>query len=75
MEIGLEAYYYSKQTLSDGTLGKSYWITDFMAERLWEKFSLFINCENFTDTHQTVLARFTTTRLPPPGIQGHICAA
>ncbi|REA60157.1 TonB-dependent receptor [Dyadobacter luteus] len=52
-KIGLEAYYYSKQTLSDGTVGKSYWITGFMAERIWEKFSLFINFENFTDTRQT----------------------
>ncbi|MDQ6482550.1 TonB-dependent receptor [Dyadobacter sp. LHD-138] len=52
-KIGLEAYYYSKQTLSDGTKGKSYWITGFMAERLWEKFSLFINFENFTNTRQT----------------------
>jgi iron complex outermembrane receptor protein len=24
-----------------------------MAERLWEKFSLFINFENFTNTRQT----------------------
>lgn len=52
-KVGLEAYYYSKQTLSDGTVGKSYWITGFMAERLWEKFSLFANFENFTDTRQT----------------------
>ncbi|WP_031527425.1 TonB-dependent receptor [Dyadobacter crusticola] len=52
-KIGLEAYYYSKQTLNDGSVGRSYWITGFMAERLWEKFSLFINFENFTDTRQT----------------------
>lgn len=52
-KIGLEAYYYSKQTLSDGAVGKAYWITGFMAERIWEKFSLFINFENFTDTRQT----------------------
>jgi outer membrane receptor protein involved in Fe transport len=52
-KIGLEAYYYSKQRLNDGTVGKSYWITGFMAERLWEKFSLFLNFENFTDTRQT----------------------
>lgn len=52
-KIGLEAYYYSKQTLNDGTVGKPYWITGFMAERLWEKFSLFLNFENFTDTRQT----------------------
>ena len=56
-KIGLEAYYTSRQTLSDGTSGKPYWVTGFMVEKLWEKFSLFINFENFTDTRQT---RFDT---------------
>lgn len=56
-KIGLEAYYYSKQSLSDGKTGKSYWICGFMAEKIWERFSLFINFENFTDTRQT---RFDT---------------
>ena len=36
-KIGLEAYYFSKQQLSDGIVGKSYWITGFMVEKLWEK--------------------------------------
>jgi outer membrane receptor for ferrienterochelin and colicins len=53
LKLGLEAYYYSKQRLSDGTFGKSYWIIGFMAEKLWKKFSLFINFENFTNTRQS----------------------
>lgn len=57
LKIGLEGYYYSKQRLNDGTFGKSYWITGLMAEKLWEKFSLFINFENFTNTRQS---RFDT---------------
>jgi iron complex outermembrane receptor protein len=52
-KIGLEAYYFSKQQLSDGQMGKQYWITGLMAEKLWKKFSLYINFENFTDTRQT----------------------
>jgi len=56
-KIGLEAYYYSKQQLNDYSTGKSYWICGFMAEKLWEHFSLFVNFENFTDTRQT---RFDT---------------
>jgi iron complex outermembrane receptor protein len=56
-KIGLEAYYYSRQQLSDGSFGKSYWITGLMAERLWERFSIFINFENFSNTRQT---RFDT---------------
>lgn len=52
-KIGLEAYYYSKQPLSDGTTGKSYWLSGFMAEKLWERFSLFVNFENMLDTRQT----------------------
>ena len=57
LKLGLEAYYFSKQRLSDGSFGKSYWITGFMAEKLWEKWSLFINFENFTNTRQS---RFDT---------------
>lgn len=52
-KIGLEGYYYSGQTLTDGATGKPYWIFGFMAEKLWERFSLFVNFENFTDTRQT----------------------
>ena len=56
-KLGAEAYYYSKQELNDGSFGKSYWLFGFMAEKLWERFSLYINFENFTDTRQT---RFDT---------------
>lgn len=57
LKIGLEAYYFSPQRLNDGSSGKSYWITGLMAEKLWEKCSLFVNFENFTNTRQT---RFDT---------------
>jgi outer membrane cobalamin receptor len=56
-KLGLEAYFYSTQPLNDGTTGKSYWTFGFMAEKIWERFSLFVNFENFTDTRQT---RFDT---------------
>jgi len=56
-KVGLEAYYFSRQRLTDNTFGKDYWICGFMVERLWEKFSLFINFENFLDARQT---RFDT---------------
>jgi iron complex outermembrane receptor protein len=52
-KIGLEAYYFSKQRLTDNSYGKDYWICGFMVEKLWEKFSLFINFENFLDARQT----------------------
>ncbi|WP_462267353.1 TonB-dependent receptor [Mucilaginibacter sp.] len=56
-KIGLEAYYFSRQQLNDGATGKPYWTTGLMAERLFVRFSLFINFENLTDTRQT---RFDT---------------
>ncbi len=65
-KLGLEAYYFSKQQLSDGTTGKSYWITGFMAERLWKKFSLYINFENFLDTRQTRFGTIYTGPLNNP---------
>lgn len=61
-KIGLEGYHFSKQQLSDGATGKSYWIFGFMAEKLWEKFSVYINFENFSDTRQT---RFDTIYTGP----------
>jgi outer membrane receptor for ferrienterochelin and colicins len=53
LKLGLEAYYFSGQVLSDGQPGRPYWIMGFMAEKLWERFSIFINFENFTDSRQT----------------------
>ena len=52
-KVGLEAYYFSPQKLNNGTTGKDYWTCGFMAEKIWEKFSLYINFENFLDTRQT----------------------
>jgi iron complex outermembrane receptor protein len=47
-------------------LGKSYWITGFMAEKLWQKFSLYINFENFTDTRQTKFDTIYTGTIDNP---------
>lgn len=66
LKLGLEAYYYSPQQLSDGTMGKSYWITGFMAEKLWEHFSVFINFENFTNTRQTHFGTIYTGSINNP---------
>lgn len=65
-KIGLEAYYYSKQHLNDGLTGKSYWTCGFMAEKIWERFSLFVNFENFTDTRQTRFDSIYTGTIPDP---------
>jgi iron complex outermembrane receptor protein len=65
-KIGLEAYYFSKQQLSDGATGQSYWITGFMVEKLWEKFSLYINFENFTDSRQTKFDTIYTGTIDNP---------
>ncbi len=66
LKLGVEAYYFSKQRLSDGSFGQSYWITGFMAEKLWEKWSLFINFENFTDTRQSRFDQIYTGSLANP---------
>ena len=52
-KFGTELYYFSKQNLSDGAKGKDYWLSGLVAEKLWKKFSLFINFENFGDVRQT----------------------
>lgn len=65
-KFGLEAYYFSKQRLSNGEMGDSYWITGFMAEKVWERISLFINFENFTDTRQTKMGSIYTGNMQNP---------
>jgi len=65
-KLGAEAYYYSKQKLNDGTNGKPFWIFGFMAEKLWERFSLYINFENFTDTRQTRFENIYTGSVSNP---------
>jgi outer membrane receptor for ferrienterochelin and colicins len=65
-KIGLEAYTFSKQLLSDGTIGKSYVITGFMAEKIWERFSIYINFENFLDARQTRFDSIYTGNITSP---------
>ncbi len=66
LKIGLEAYYFSPQKLNDGALGKSYWTFGLMGEKSWEKFSLFLNFENFTDTRQTRFDNIFTGTINDP---------
>jgi outer membrane receptor for ferrienterochelin and colicins len=65
-KIGAEAYYFSPQRLNDGTTGKAYWTTGLMAERIWKRFSLFINFENLTDTRQTKFDTIYTGSISNP---------
>ncbi|MFK8028821.1 MAG: TonB-dependent receptor plug domain-containing protein [Gammaproteobacteria bacterium] len=54
VRVGLEAYYYGQQTLNDGRTSRDYWIFGLMAEKVFsDKFSVFLNFENFTDTRQS----------------------
>ncbi len=64
-KIGLEAYYFSEQRLSDG-YGKPYWIMGFMVEKIWEHLALYINFENFTDSRQTKFDTIYTGTIQNP---------
>ena len=66
IKIGLEAYYYSPQKLRDGEVGKAYWLCGLMAEKLWRKFSIFINFENILDTRQTRFGSIYTGTISNP---------
>lgn len=65
-KIGLEAYYFSPQKLNDGATGRQYWLFGFMAEKLWDNFSIFINFENFGDTRQTKFDSIFTGSIANP---------
>jgi outer membrane receptor for ferrienterochelin and colicins len=66
LKIGAEAYYFSKQQLNDGSSGRGYWTTGLMAEKIWERFSIFINFENLTDTRQTKFGPIYTGNITDP---------
>jgi iron complex outermembrane receptor protein len=66
LKVGLEAYHFSKQQLTDGQFGKPYWITGLMIEKLWKKVTVYINFENFTDTRQSKFDTIYTGTLTNP---------
>jgi outer membrane receptor for ferrienterochelin and colicins len=53
IKLGLEGYFTGRQYLSNGTTTPSFEELGFMAEKIFKKFSLYINFENFTDTRQS----------------------
>lgn len=65
-KIGAEAYYFSPQNLNDGTTARGYWTAGLMAEKIWPRFSLFINFENLTDTRQTRFGAIYTGSITNP---------
>ena len=66
LKMGLEAYSFSPQELNDGATGKEYWLFGFMVEKIWEKFSVFINFENFGNTRQTKFDTIYTGSITDP---------
>ncbi len=60
--IGYELYYTGPQFRSDYSKTTDYWIMGFMILRKFEKISLFLNFENFTDTRQS---RYQSMITPP----------
>jgi len=51
--IGLESYFTGKQSLSDGNTGKNYVVFGILIQKMWERYSVYLNCENVTDQRQT----------------------
>ncbi len=66
LKIGLEAYYTGPQLLNDGLNGQRYWITGLMVEKLWDRFSVFVNFENFSNTKQTRFDSIYTGTISDP---------
>ncbi len=69
VKIGWETYYFSRQVLSDDSIGQEYLIMGFMAEKIWENFSLYINFENFLDARQTRFDSIFTGSIDNPAFR------
>jgi outer membrane receptor for ferrienterochelin and colicins len=61
-KTGIEAYYTSSQFLTNRFRTKPYWVLGIFGEKMFGKYSLFINAENITDTRQ---GRFSEVVFPP----------
>ena len=61
-KTGIEAYYTSSQFLTNRFRTRPYWVLGIFGEKMFGKYSLFINFENITDTRQ---GRFTQVVFPP----------
>jgi outer membrane receptor for ferrienterochelin and colicins len=53
LRAAFESYYTSKQPLTDGSIGKGYWLLGALVEKSWKHFSIFINGEDLNDVRQT----------------------
>lgn len=61
-KFGLEGYYTDNQFLYNGNKTPSFWEFGFMAQKTFDKVSIFINFENFTDQRQS---NYKTVANPP----------
>ena len=66
LRVALESYYTGEQQLSDGTIGKSYWLMGALIEKSWKHFSLFINGEDLNNVKQTNWASIYTGPISNP---------
>jgi iron complex outermembrane receptor protein/outer membrane receptor for ferrienterochelin and colicins len=62
LKIGLEGYNTGNQYLYNGNQTPSFWEFGFMAEKYFNKISVFVNFENFTDQRQS---KYKTVVNPP----------
>lgn len=53
IKLGLEGYFTGRQYLSNGTATPAFSELGFMAEKIFKRFSLYVNFENFTNTRQS----------------------
>jgi iron complex outermembrane receptor protein/outer membrane receptor for ferrienterochelin and colicins len=61
-KTGIEAYYTSSQFLTNRFRTRPYWVLGIFGEKMFGKYSLFINAENIIDTRQ---GRFSQVVFPP----------
>jgi len=61
-KLGLEGYFTDKQYLYNGNRTPSFWELGFMAQKTFNKLSVFVNFENFTDQRQS---KYKTVVNPP----------
>ncbi len=63
---GIEGFYTSEQALSDGSIGRRYYVFGLLVQKMWKHFDVFINGEDITDQRQNKWGSIYTGTITSP---------
>lgn len=66
LRVAYELFYIGQQYLTTGEITRDYWVMGISVQRTFNKFSLFVNAENFLDSRQSRFEPLFTGNIQNP---------